>query len=94
MAKTWYPVIDYSACAECGVCINKCSHAVYNKDKAPTPVVTLPDHCVDHCHGCGNICPNGAITYVGEDSNWTPPNYTNKTEECSCEGSSCCKNKE
>jgi NAD-dependent dihydropyrimidine dehydrogenase PreA subunit len=83
MAKTWYPVIDYSACVECGSCIDKCSHGVYNKDKAPTPIVILPDSCVGHCHGCGNICPSGAITYVGEDTSWTPPNGE-KSEESDC----------
>lgn len=22
---------------------------------------------IDHCHGCGNKCPVGAISYVGDD---------------------------
>ena len=66
MAQKWYPVIDYVACVECGTCVNFCPHHVYNKTKAPTPVVEHPEMCVDHCHGCGNRCPQGAITYVGE----------------------------
>lgn len=33
MAQKWYPVIDYMACAECGVCVNFCPHHVYNKNK-------------------------------------------------------------
>ncbi len=73
MAKTWYPVIDYSICTECGTCVSKCPHGVYDTKKAPTPVVIAPESCVDHCHGCGNKCPVGAITYVGEDTGWTPP---------------------
>jgi len=74
MAKTWYPVIDYSLCTECGTCVAKCSHGVYDTSKAPTPNVINPVGCDDHCHGCGNRCPVGAITYVGEDTGWTPPN--------------------
>ncbi|MDF2884472.1 MAG: 4Fe-4S binding domain [Clostridiaceae bacterium] len=31
--KTWYPVIDYKLCKECGTCYNKCKHGVYKKDK-------------------------------------------------------------
>jgi NAD-dependent dihydropyrimidine dehydrogenase PreA subunit len=86
MAKTWYPVIDYLNCTECGGCIAKCPHDVYDKEKAPSPVVQNPEACVDHCHGCGNRCPAGAITYVGEDTGWTPPNGEQAQEEpcCSC----------
>ncbi|HHU62738.1 MAG TPA: DUF2703 domain-containing protein [Clostridiales bacterium] len=73
MAKTWYPVIDYQQCIECGTCIKKCIHGVYDKAKAPTPVVVSPGSCIDYCHGCGNICPQGAITYAGDDTGWTPP---------------------
>ena len=93
MAKTWYPVIDYSECVECGVCIEKCPHNVYDKEKSPTPVVVRPNDCVDHCHGCGNRCPVGAITYVGDDTGWTPPNGK-KTEGsdcgCGCDGGCNC----
>ena len=88
MAQKWYPVIDYMACAECGVCVNVCPHHVYNKDKAPVPVVEHPEKCVDHCHGCGNRCPKGAITYVGEDSGWKPPHGPQNDEQPSC-GCSC-----
>lgn len=90
MAKAWYPVVDYTACIECGTCVAKCPHGVYDTRKAPTPVVVNPLECVDHCHGCGNRCPVGAITYVGDDTGWTPPN--GKAEEapapcgCGCVG--------
>lgn len=66
MSKIWYPVIDYSNCSECGACVNKCTHEVYNKTKAPKPIVVYPEGCIDGCHGCGNLCPQNAITYVGE----------------------------
>ena len=87
MAKTWYPVIDYGICTECGTCVAKCSHGVFDARKAPTPVVANPDFCVDHCHGCGTRCPVGAITYVGDDTGWTPPNGETMQQEtgCACE---------
>ena len=74
MAKTWYPVVDYTSCTECGTCVNFCPHNVYDKAKSPSPVVTQPLSCIDHCHGCGSKCPVGAITYVGDNTGWTPPN--------------------
>lgn len=33
MSKTWYPVIDYEKCIECGACTEKCKHGVYNQKK-------------------------------------------------------------
>jgi len=81
VAKTWYPVIDYSACLECGACVAKCPHGVYDTSKAPSPVVIRPESCVDHCHGCGNRCPVGAIAYVGEDTGWKPPNRVKNADE-------------
>jgi NAD-dependent dihydropyrimidine dehydrogenase PreA subunit len=86
MAKTWYPVIDYASCIECGTCVNFCPHHVYDKAKAPSPAVTDTMSCVDHCHGCGKKCPVGAITYVGEDTGWTPPNGKAQEAEAPC----CC----
>lgn len=86
MSKTWYPVIDYLTCTECSICIDKCTHGVYDLSKAPVPVVVNPALCVEHCHGCGNTCPVGAITYVGDNTGWTPPSGYKEVEEscCSC----------
>jgi len=84
MAKTWYPVIDYLICKECGTCVAKCPHGVYNTTKPSSPVVKNPEFCVDHCHGCGNRCPVGAIIYVGDDTGWTPPNGKQTAEESNC----------
>jgi NAD-dependent dihydropyrimidine dehydrogenase PreA subunit len=96
VAKTWYPVIDYTLCAECGSCIKKCTHGVYNKTKAPVPVVEKPEACIDHCHGCGNVCPSGAITYLGDDTGWTPPHGRPAVREddcgCGCDRSTACAN--
>lgn len=87
MAKNWYPVVDISTCVECGTCVNFCPHNVYDKSKATTPVVTDPDACIDGCHRCGKRCPQGAITYVGDDTGWTPPNGTPQEDSgCCCSG--------
>ncbi|UWG98051.1 4Fe-4S binding protein [Dehalobacter sp. DCM] len=68
MSKTWYPVIDYGKCMECGVCTDKCQHGVYDQQKAPTPIVVQPENCVHGCRGCGELCPAEAISYVGENN--------------------------
>ena len=84
MAKTWYPVIDYSVCVDCGTCVEHCGHGVYDKSKAPSSVVVCPDGCVDRCHGCGNKCPTGAISYVGDDTGWVSPNGKQENAESCC----------
>ncbi len=66
MAKAWYPMINYELCAECGTCVDKCTHGVYNKEKHPRPVVVCPEGCVQGCKGCGSLCPSGAIEYFGD----------------------------
>ncbi len=97
MVQNWYPVIDYVSCIECGTCIKNCPHNVYDKAKEPSPVVVRPNDCVDHCHGCGNRCPVGAITYVGDNTGWIPPALkvgdpvnTNPPTGCGCNGGGCC----
>ena len=85
MAKKWYPVIDITACIECGTCSDFCEHGVYDKAKSPVPKVIYPEGCIDHCHGCGNQCPAGAINYVGDDTGWVPPALgKSNSSGCSC----------
>lgn len=84
MAERWYPVIDYTLCQKCGLCVNKCPHNVYDRNKSPTPVVVRPKSCVNKCHGCGNRCPVGAIVYVGDDTGWTPPHGKGAGTDCDC----------
>lgn len=77
MAKNWYPVVNEKLCIRCGKCVSLCTknrHFAYDSEQAPRPVLIHPENCVDHCHGCGNLCPKGAITYFGDDTDWTPPN--------------------
>lgn len=65
MAKTWYPVINYENCTECGACVIQCSHGVYEKNTMK-PNVIHPDGCVDGCRGCQSLCLVNAIDYVGD----------------------------
>lgn len=78
MSKTWYPVINYEKCTQCGTCVNKCKHGVFNQEKAPRPVVVKPEGCVQGCKGCGNLCPNGAIEYFGDNT------QQDNAGQCSC----------
>lgn len=78
MAKAWYPVINYEKCAECGACVDKCTHGVYNKEKAPRPVVVYPDGCIQGCKGCGSLCPAEAIEYFGDAA-------VSASENCGCD---------
>ncbi|MGN0600637.1 MAG: ferredoxin family protein [Oscillospiraceae bacterium] len=95
MAKKWYPVVDILTCIECGTCVNFCSHGAYDKSKSPTPIVVNTIGCIDHCHGCGNKCPVGAISYVGDDTGWIAPALRGKDSVpkdasncgCGCGGS-------
>ena len=86
MAKNWYPIINQTTCVACGTCVEFCSHGVYDKAKAPVPSVIHPDGCIQSCHGCGNKCPEGAITYMGDDTGWTPPAKQKNADT----GFSCC----
>ncbi len=75
ISKTWYPVIDYSTCLECGTCVLKCTHGVYEKG-TNTPKVIFPEGCVEGCTGCQKICPSDSIKYVGQK--------IKETSSCSC----------
>ena len=75
MTAKWYPIINYDNCIECGACINKCSHGVYDKVSAK-PMVIYPDGCIDHCTGCQALCPAEAIQYFGDTGG--------PTTTCSC----------
>lgn len=86
MKKKWYPIIDYLMRVECGTYVAKCPHSVYDTTKAPSPVLKNSELCVNYCHGCGDRCPVGAITYLGDDTGWVPPSGEKLVEEscCSC----------
>ena len=82
MSKKWYPVIDYVECIECGACVKMCKQGVYDKSKAPSPIVIHPEGCIEGCRGCGNLCPKNAIQYVGDSKNTGGC-------DCGCTGGCC-----
>lgn len=84
MAETRYPVIDYLTCTECGTCVVMCPHGVYDTEKTPSPVVKNIESCIDHCHSCGNRCPVGAITYIGDGTGWRPPKGEQTAKKSCC----------
>lgn len=65
MSRTWYPEINYERCTDCGACIEKCSHDVYDKSQQH-PVVINTMGCITDCRGCQELCPVQAISYVGD----------------------------
>lgn len=89
MSKNWYPVIDYSKCTECGICVNICPQDVYDKGKGPRPVVINAKDCIEGCHGCGNVCTYGAIEYASENTDWKPLIKTINCNGCNGCGGSC-----
>jgi len=68
MSRTWYPVINYEVCNECGACSNKCTNDVFVL-KNTRPVVVNPENCIEGCKGCRTLCPSGAIEYIGDAVN-------------------------
>lgn len=80
MSKKWYPVIDYENCTECGACVAKCTHGVYESN-TNKPKVIYPEGCIDECRGCQSLCPTNSIEYVGDSGN-------DASENCGC-GCSC-----
>jgi len=90
MSKTWYPVINKEKCTECLICVNHCKHGAY-EERDGKPYVINPENCVHGCHGCGNKCPVGAIEYVGDTTDWIPPNgKKDNISDCGCGGGYCC----
>lgn len=87
MSMNWFPVIDRSKCTNCGQCVKFCRNGVYNKREYPMPVPANPKGCIQGCHGCGNRCPHGAITYAGDNTGWKPPHGSGG---CGCNSKGCC----
>lgn len=84
MSKTWYPMIDYEKCIECGLCIDMCPYEVYDKAKSPRPVVSNPDACGQGCSGCGGECPSEAIAYFGDTGETEKENVACCDGDCGC----------
>lgn len=59
----WYPVVDYSRCANCLECLNFCLFGVFDRGDDDSLVVVLPDACRTGCPACARVCPAGAIMF-------------------------------
>jgi NAD-dependent dihydropyrimidine dehydrogenase PreA subunit len=58
---SWYPVIDYSRCTDCGQCADFCLFGVHEKKGRVT--VSNPRNCKNNCPACARICPVTAIIF-------------------------------
>lgn len=65
----WHPVIDYSKCTNCGLCILSCGASVYSWSPSQNKVFIInPENCVIGCTTCGKVCPKNAITFPEDPS--------------------------
>ncbi len=62
-ARRWYPVIDYSRCANCMECVDFCLFGVYGVDDAGRILVESADNCRKGCPACSRVCPENAIVF-------------------------------
>lgn len=84
MSKTWYPVLNYEKCNECGTCFSKCPNGVFRLENT-RPIVVNTENCTEGCRGCGNLCTSAAIEYIGDVGDMPKV-------DCSCSG--CCSSEE
>src|SRR5207302_1533367 len=61
--RRWYPVIDYSRCTNCLVCLDFCLFGVYGVDKLDRILVENQDSCKRGCPACSRVCPEQAIIF-------------------------------
>jgi len=60
---SWYPVIDYDLCTNCGQCMDFCLFGVYERMADKSIKVVKPENCKDNCPACARICPHVAIIF-------------------------------
>jgi NAD-dependent dihydropyrimidine dehydrogenase PreA subunit len=60
---SWYPLVDYERCTDCGQCADFCLFGVYEKDDNGKVKVVNPHGCKDLCPACARICPASAIVF-------------------------------
>ncbi|MBN1864173.1 MAG: ferredoxin family protein [Victivallales bacterium] len=61
--SSWFPVIDYDLCSNCGRCLEFCLFAVYGRSEGGKVKVLNPRNCKNNCPACARICPRGAIIF-------------------------------
>ncbi|MCG1667101.1 MAG: ferredoxin family protein [Thermoplasmata archaeon] len=62
--ESWWPIIDYEKCNNCGMCLLTCGNKVFlwseNENKF---IVGNPSNCVLGCTTCSKLCPVDAISF-------------------------------
>lgn len=61
--SSWYPLVDYERCTDCGQCADFCLFGVYEKDENGKVEVVNPHGCKDLCPACARICPATALVF-------------------------------
>lgn len=65
----WAPVIDYSKCNDCGLCLLSCGNAVFGFSKSQQKyLVANGGNCVVGCTTCGKVCPEEAISFPADST--------------------------
>jgi NAD-dependent dihydropyrimidine dehydrogenase PreA subunit len=68
----WAPVIDYSKCTDCGLCLLSCGNAVFGFSKSQQKyIVANGGNCVVGCTTCGKVCPEQAISFPADSTKFT-----------------------
>ncbi len=72
MDMNW-PVIEWSACTDCSLCVDICSLLVFQL-QGDDVVISGSEDC-DDCGECEEICPVAAIkiTSESEEKQWRRP---------------------
>jgi len=79
--RSWFPVIDYAKCTNCGACLDFCLFGVYEKREDNSIAVKAPLNCKDNCPACARICPNNAVIFPKYDK----PPINGDNDESSCD---------
>ncbi|NLX96792.1 MAG: ferredoxin family protein [Rhodopirellula sp.] len=61
--KPWFPVIDYSRCANCMQCLGFCLFDVYGVTADGQIAVQRQANCKTDCPACARVCPEAAIIF-------------------------------
>ncbi len=59
---SWFPVIDYNRCVNCGQCADFCLFGTYSKIDGKV-IVSNPKACKNNCPACARLCPQTAIIF-------------------------------
>jgi len=79
MAGDWLPLIDYSRCNSCGICIAQCPDQVLGWHEGKLALLN-PQDC-QYCATCEIVCPCSAIELLYQISFSTELSFRSKTND-------------